>query len=67
MPLTEHQTKLAMLLSRNRTFDSYLAGGAAILIEPNTTRYSCDLDYFHDSETSRQLAFLGIASVNFLD
>lgn len=49
MPLTEFQAALARLLSGNRTFDSYLAGGAAILIEPNTTRYSRDLDYFHDS------------------
>jgi hypothetical protein len=45
------------LLSKNRTFDSYLAGGAAILIEPNTTRISRDLDYFHDSETRVAEAF----------
>jgi len=50
VPLTEFQGALAALLSANRTFDSYLAGGAAILIEPNTTRFSNDLDYFHDSE-----------------
>ena len=42
---------------QNRTFDSYLAGGAAILIEPNTMRYSRDLDYFHDSETRVAEAF----------
>ena len=41
----------------NRTFDSYLAGGAAILIEPNTTRFSRDLDYFHDSEARVAEAF----------
>ena len=57
MPLTEYQARLARLLSRNRTFDSYLAGGAAILIEPNTTRYSRDLDYFHDSEARVAEAF----------
>lgn len=57
MPLTEHQAALARLLSRNRTFDSYLAGGAAILIEPNTTRFSRDLDYFHDSEARVAEAF----------
>lgn len=45
------------MLSRNRTFDSYLAGGAAILIEPNTTRFSRDLDYFHDSEARVAEAF----------
>ena len=50
MPLTDFQIALAACLAENRTFDSYLAGGAAILIEPNTERYSNDLDYFHDSE-----------------
>lgn len=57
MPLTEYQASLARLLSGNRTFDSYLAGGAAILIEPNTKRISRDLDYFHDSETRVVEAF----------
>jgi hypothetical protein len=57
VPLTEFQANLARLLSQNRTFDSYLAGGAAILIEPNTARYSRDLDYFHDSETRVAEAF----------
>jgi hypothetical protein len=52
-----YQARLARLLSANRTFDSYLAGGAAILIEPNTTRYSRDLDYFHDSEVRVAEAF----------
>lgn len=57
MPLTEYQAVLARLLSANRTFDSYLAGGAAILIEPNTARFSRDLDYFHDSESRVAEAF----------
>lgn len=57
MPLTDYQEELARLLSANRTFDSYLAGGAAVLIEPNTTRYSRDLDYFHDSEARVAEAF----------
>ena len=57
MPLTEYQANLARLLSVNRTFDSYLAGGAAILIEPNTKRFSRDLDYFHDSDTRVTEAF----------
>jgi hypothetical protein len=57
MPLTDYQASLARLLSANRTFDSYLAGGAAILIEPNTTRFSRDLDYFHDSESRVVEAF----------
>ena len=49
MPLTPYQEAIARLLSASRTFDSYLAGGAAIHLEPHTTRYSNDLDYFHDS------------------
>lgn len=57
MPLTEYQASLAQLLSVNRSFDSYLVGGAAILIEPNTLRYSRDLDYFHDSESRVAEAF----------
>ena len=57
MPLTDYQERLARLLSGNRTFDSYLAGGAAILIEPNTMRFSHDLDYFHDSEARVVEAF----------
>jgi hypothetical protein len=57
VPLTEFQATLATHLARNRTFDSYLAGGAAILIEPNTTRFSNDLDYFHDSERRVAEAF----------
>ncbi len=57
MPLTDYQASLARLLSENRTFDSYLAGDAAILIEANTTRFSRDLDYFHDSEARVAEAF----------
>jgi hypothetical protein len=49
VPLTPYQEEVARLLSANRSFDSYLAGGAAIHIEPHTTRYSNDLDYFQDS------------------
>ena len=57
MPLTDYQANLARLLSANRTVDSYLAGGAAILLEPNTTRFSRDLAYFHDSEARVAEAF----------
>jgi hypothetical protein len=57
VPLTDYQATVARLLSANRSFDSYLAGGAAILIEPNTSRFSGDLDYFHDSEARVAEAF----------
>jgi len=48
---------VARTLSANRTFDSYLAGGAALHLEPHTTRYSNDLDYFHDSVERVAAAF----------
>jgi hypothetical protein len=57
MPLTAFQTTIARLLSKNRTPDSYLAGGAALHLEPSSSRYSNDLDYFNDSETRTASAF----------
>jgi hypothetical protein len=57
MPLTEYQSALGRLLAGNRSEDSYLAGGAAILVSPNTQRYSQDLDYFHDSAERVATAF----------
>ena len=57
MPLTRYQEEVARLLSANRSFDSYLAGGAAIHLEPHTRRYSNDLDYFHDSVERVAAAF----------
>lgn len=50
MPLTNFQKTVAGILAPNRTPDSHLAGASAIHLKPNTTRYSNDLDYFHDSE-----------------
>jgi hypothetical protein len=49
MPLTEYQSKLAKLLASNRSPDSFLAGGAALHLSPNSNRYSNDLDFFNDS------------------
>ncbi len=57
VPLTGFQTAIAELLAVNRSSDSYLAGGAAMHIEPNSKRYSNDLDYFHDSEERVATAF----------
>jgi hypothetical protein len=45
------------LLASHRSPDSYLAGGAALHIEPRSKRYSNDLDYFHDSEERVATAF----------
>lgn len=57
MPLTKFQSKLAKLLATNRSEDSHLAGGAALHFQPNSIRYSQDLDYFHDSEMRVLQAF----------
>lgn len=57
MPLTLFQAEVCKLLSQNRTPDSHLAGGAALHFEPNSIRYSMDLDYLHDSERRVAEAF----------
>jgi len=49
VPLTPFQETIARLLAVDRSPDSYLAGGAAMHIAPNSLRYSNDLDYFNDS------------------
>ncbi len=50
LPLTPFQSRIAAMLAKNRSEESYLAGGAALHFLPNSLRYSLDLDYFHDSE-----------------
>jgi hypothetical protein len=57
MPLTAFQERVTRLLAVHRTADSYLAGGSALHIAPNSKRYSNDLDYFHDSEERVASAF----------
>jgi hypothetical protein len=57
LPLTPLQAEIAELLAGNRSPDSYLAGGAAMHIEPNSKRTSDDLDYFQDSEERVASAF----------
>ena len=49
MPLTDFQQSLLATFAHGEADGSYLAGGAAIHFAPNTTRYSNDLDFFHDS------------------
>lgn len=49
VPLTEFQRELLAELAKSRTDEHYLAGGAALHFAPNSTRYSDDLDLFHDS------------------
>ncbi len=57
MPLTEFQRRLLAELAATPTDERYLAGGAAMHFAPNSTRYSDDLDFFHDSEARVAAAF----------
>ena len=57
MPLTDFQRALLAELATALNDDRYLAGGAAMHFAPNSTRYSDDLVFFHDSETRVATAF----------
>jgi hypothetical protein len=57
VPLTDFQRELLALLAAAPAGDRYLAGGAALHFAPNSTRYSDDLDFFHDSEARVAAAF----------
>lgn len=57
MPLTDFQRRLLATLAATPNDDRYLAGGAALHFAPNSTRYSDDLDFFHDSEARVASAF----------
>ncbi|MSR36016.1 MAG: hypothetical protein EXR95_05140 [Gemmatimonadetes bacterium] len=57
MPLTIFQRTLLADLAQAPTDERYLAGGAAMHFAPNSTRYSDDLDFFHDSEAMVASAF----------
>ena len=57
VPLTGYQREILVLLAQTRSPDSYLAGGAALHFSPESTRYSHDLDFFHDSSERVAEAF----------
>lgn len=57
MPLTDFQRELLASLAKSPTCERYLAGGAAMHFAPNSTRFSDDLDFFHDSEARVASAF----------
>jgi len=57
VPLTDFQRRLLADLAGTAGDDRYLAGGAALHFAPNSTRYSDDLDFFHDSEARVASAF----------
>lgn len=49
MPLTAFQAEILRLLARNRSPESYVAGGIALNAEAEV-RWSVDVDVFHDAE-----------------
>jgi hypothetical protein len=57
VPLTTYQRTLLATLADSPTDERYLAGGAAMHFAPTSTRYSDDLDFFHDSEARVASAF----------
>ncbi len=57
MPLTPFQRELLAVIAPARTPDSYLAGGTALHFAPDSTRYSRDIDLFHDAEERVAEAF----------
>jgi hypothetical protein len=57
VPLNPFQRQLLATLAATPNEDRYLAGGAAMHFAPLSTRYSDDLDFFHDSESRVATAF----------
>jgi hypothetical protein len=55
VPLTELQQAILSLIGASRT--SYVAGETALHFTPESTRYSHDLDLFHDAEERVAEAF----------
>ncbi len=49
VPLTPFQSEVLRLLARNRSRESYVAGGIALNARENI-RWSADVDVFHDAE-----------------
>jgi hypothetical protein len=52
MPLTAFQSETLRLLATRRSPESFLAGGTVLNTEPDSPRYSKDMDIFHDVEES---------------
>lgn len=57
MPITDFQKKTLKILAKNRNPDSYIAGGVAINKEEISSRYSKDINVFHDNIESVRLCF----------
>jgi hypothetical protein len=57
VPLTPFQGQLLGALAAAPTDARYLAGDAALHFAPSSTRFSDDLDFFHDSVARVAAAF----------
>ena len=57
MPLTPFQKRVLALLTKNRSEESHLAGATGLGLSPESSRFSYDLDYFHDTEEAVAEAF----------
>ncbi len=50
MPITAFQYHVLQLLKAHRNPESYIAGGTAIQRDPDSLRFSQDIDIFHDAD-----------------
>lgn len=57
MPLTSIQQQILAVLAQHPAAGRYLAGGSALHSHPNSTRFSHDLDLFHDEVEQVARAF----------
>src|ERR1017187_9365935 len=62
MPLTEFQSETLRLLAARRSPESFVAGGTVLNAQPDSPRYSKDVDIFHDVEASVLTNALGDAA-----
>jgi hypothetical protein len=52
MPLTPFQSATLRLLAANHSPESFVAGATVLNAEPDSPRFSKDVDIFHDVETA---------------
>jgi hypothetical protein len=57
VPITRLQHEILAVIGPVRTPESYLAGGTVLHFSPTSTRYSRDLDLFHDALEGVAIAF----------
>jgi hypothetical protein len=52
MPLTPFQAEVFKVIAAHRNPDSYVAGGVVINRDPNSARFSDDIDLFHETSAA---------------